>query len=529
MKHFTKPLYAMLFFLLFGAAAQAQPARRVTQNVDNYKAATLSPATKTGGEWEKLGTGKFREDMLTTVYLVNPVEYEVQVEESKTTPGLYRVVSPYKYYPLAPATFEGDTYLEIDASIPDKVYLKQYETGINWGNGTVVVNSIAYDMLEKEGSIDNAYNDGYCGKLEEDIITFPKSSLLIYVEDLTMGLWRYANNSGMFRLVLPGAPDVDISFAVKGLVEKDGQNHIAVDCTVGSSCEKVKVAMVAGEQTDNMADDVANGTIASQEITASGEVLFPYGSDGIYTMVAIPYVDGKRYRTTYNTVELSYLHEGWNVLGKAIYTEGFFSDLEPVLSLDMEEDDVMEVEVQESTEKPGLFRLVDPYGPDGGYVYSTETNYDTSRKYYMEIDASDPDRVILKHTDNGCGLDVGVGLMYFWCNAERYIVDRGYTEAQVEEMGLYGKRDGNVITFPNDALCIRIPMGNPGWYWANHTGKFRVELPEGSKIDNAMSAGNGNTATEYYNLSGIKMSKGRLEPGVYIKRQGAKSEKVVIR
>lgn len=528
MKHFMNKLIAMLTVLMLYTVAQAQPQKRKISEADNYKLAASHAMNKTEGEWKSLGTGKFREDFLPALFLVSPVEFEVEVQENTGTPGLYRVVSPYKYYPENPAVFEGDTYLEIDASVPDKVYLKTYDTRLDWGYGSMIINSIAYDRLQNEGTIDNAFKDGECGRLEEGIITFPTDVLLVYIEDLTMGMWKITNGSGMFRLVLPGAPDVDINMSINGPEEKDGQKYILVDYTLGKDCHTVKTAMIEGEYTAGLADKIDAGIIESVEITENGKMLFPYNKDGIYTFVAVPYFNGKRYRTTYKTVELSYLHEGWKIIGKAIYNEGFFSDLEPTLSLGMEEDDVMEVEVQESTERPGLFRLVDPYGPEGGYVYSNNSNYDTDHRYYLEIDATNPDRVFLKKTENGCGLDIGFGKMYLWCNAERYIVEKGYTEEEVVGMGFYGKREGRVITFPQKALCVKIPMGRDTWYWANYTGKFRVELPTGTSVECIVDNSETNLPVEYFNLRGMKVGRSNLKQGIYIKKQGSRSEKIII-
>lgn len=305
------------------------------------------------GEWTPLGTGKFRDDFVTVFFVTEPVEFAVEVQESKSKPGLYRVVSPYKNYPYRPAVFDGDTYLEIDASVSDKVYLKMYDTGLDWGEGNMIINSIAYDRLEKEGTIENAYRDGECGTIEDGVITFPVKTLLAQMIYVTGDdLWGFANAAGKFRLVLPGAPEVDMDITVNGMEEKDGKNYISVKISAGKDCETVKVAMIEGDYDESMAGKIADGTIASQEIAGGGDVLFPYDKDGVYTFVAVPYYQGKPRRATHKTTELSFLQVGWKSHGTGLYREGFFSDAESGLQIGLDECQEMDVEIQESTETP---------------------------------------------------------------------------------------------------------------------------------------------------------------------------------
>lgn len=524
MRHCISNFIALLAMLAFSSSAFAQPARKSMAGETMYKSKGTHIANEAEGQWKSIGTGKYRDDIITKLYFVEAKEFDVEILENTSKPGFYRIVSPYKNYPSSPAVFDGDTYLEIDASVPDKIYLKQYDTGMDWGAGSMRINSIAYDRLLKEGSLDGAFADGECGSIEDGVITFPVNTLLAQMGDEMGGMWLTANASGKFRLVLPGAPDMDVAITVNGMEEKDGKQYISVGFNIGKECETVKVAMLEGDFTGEMADGIADGTIESQEITASGSVLFPYEKDGIYTFVAVPYYEGKQRRTTYKTEELSYLMVGWKSLGKCVYTEGFFADLEA--SLDLELDDaVMEVEIQESTDRPGYFRMVDPYGLQ--YRYSNTSNYDTSRRYYMEIDATTPDKVVIKEMSNGCGLDIGYGLMFLWCNAERWDGDGIHTPEEVAAM--YGKRNGNVITFPENSLCVKIPKGRDAWYWANATGKFRIELPEGAGIGGAVAGSKDEAPVEYYNLQGMKVNADNLTSGIYIKKRGSESVKVIIR
>lgn len=537
--YFKGALVFVATLFSYAAWAQGMPTKKEAGIGKTYKtvaATSVAKAASSDSEWKSLGTGKFRDDFVTSLYFVDSYEFEVEVQENTALPGLYRVVSPYKNYPISPANFDGDTYLEIDASNPEKVFFDKYDTGLDWGGGNIYINSIAGDYYFNYGGgagLDMAYQEGLCGTLDKDgIITFPKGSLLINEDG--SDLYRQCNLSGNFRLMLPGAPDLDIAITVEDIIEKDGKEYIPVYFALDDDIEKVKVAMVEGEYSSEVVENIEGGAIQSDEITQSGEMLFPYEKDGVFTFVAVPYFGGEAKKVEYLTKELSYKHYGWEDVGTAMYTEGFIADCE--VTVDNMNVVTTSVAVQENTEKPGLFRLVDPYGP--GYQYYDESVYDLSHHYYMEIDASDPDRVVLNEMSEGCGLSLSFGRTVLWSRAGYYLDEEvGMSVEEVEAKGVYGKRVGNTITFPRNALLIKFidVFGvQDVWYWANCKGSFKVVLPESTGISSPVSSdadanSKSNAPAEYYTLDGIKVTKANLRKGVYVKKQGANTSKVLIK
>ncbi|RRD01957.1 hypothetical protein [Prevotella sp. OH937_COT-195] len=492
---------------------------------DMYVCAVQQKAVKAReGEWKPLGKGLFRDDIVTALYLVDNYEFEVDMEESLSTPGLYRLVTPYKNYPMSPATPDTDTYMEVDATDPDHVFFRRYDTGMNWGNGNIIVNSMAGDYYDL-GKFNAAIAEGICGTLKEGIITFPTRTLLVLDGTVPSDKgYKIANVNSKFRLKLPGTPDLDVVAAVEGKVDEGDKSFISVNFTIGKDVEKIKIAMFEGEYNQNMADNIVNGSVTSAEMTKSGKHLFPYEKDGVFTFVAVPYYKGNVRTAIYLTKELSYLHEGWKDIGTAFYTEGYLADCTVDMGLEVV---TTEVQVQESTEHPRLFRLVDPYGLN--YRYSTEQNYDTSHPYYMEIDVADPNRVVIHKMEYGCGLVFNAGTMQLWSRADRYLTEGTKTKEEIEEMNLYGKCNGKVITFPNEALCIKFIDVVDTWYWANLKGSFKLVLPVDvtaniSGVDNDLTY-----PVEYFTLEGVKVGKESLSPGIYIKKQGSKSSKVIIK
>ncbi len=531
-------MLSLAVFLFQGMSAQ--PVRKALDDKGLYKPGSLNPSLvkksvrkeASDDEWVALGTGRFRDDFITTFYLLECLEFDVEIEESATTPGLYRLKSPYKNYPYASAIeMVDDTYMEINATDPDHVFFVSYDTGfsLNTEDGTFFISSIAGYQYEHYGNIKEAIEDGECGTLRDGEITFPHASLLVRGQYDSDTQWRYANYNNGFRVRLPGAPDLDVSISINGLDETE-ENKISVNFQIGSGCEKVKVAMVPGDYTDNMYDGIVNGTITSTEITESQDVLFPYEKDGVYSFVAVPYIGESPKKVAYLISELTLLNTGWKSWGNCEYTEGIICDNEVAFEgLTVE---TYPVEIQEKLDAPGYYRLVDPYGLT--YRYSSSNSYDTNHKYYMEIDATDHDAVSIKRMDNGCGLNLGVGTMIIWSKADRELTDRGKTKEEVAKMGYFGKLENGVITFPTESILIQYYDFKPDtYYWGNANGHFKVVLPEeaaaaGIKgVDTATSGANG--VKEYFTIDGIKVVNPSAFPGLYIVRENGKCFKTIIK
>ena len=510
----------------------AQPIRRADagQNFFSAQKKALSDVqvkeADTEDTWTSLGTGRMRDDFFTTLYLVECLEFDVEVEKNDNKPGVYRVVNPYKNYPYAPVeSAEDDRYLVVNASDPDHVYLERCNTGFDFGDGAMEIYSIAGYKFDHEGNLDGAIEDGACGVLRNGHITFPVSSLLIKYDFAPDDQWRFANYNGKFRLKLPDAPDLDVDVRINGLAEGK-ENKISTYITVGDSCEKVRVAMFHGDASNDSLALMYEGKCNYQDITASGEVDLDYFTDDVYTVIAVPYYKGEPFTPAYVTQELKYYNVGWKSLGLGTYTEAFLADCE--MNIAGLESCTFSVAVEESTDRPGYFRLVAPYGDY--YPYSNSLSYDYTRHYYMEIDATDHNRVYIKQMENGCGYDMGYGRIVLWSRADREL-NNGKTMEEVEKLGYFGKLEGNVITFPKSMLLVRfIDVPNTPWYWANLTNKFKLVLPEGDYTAIAPTlAAEAEGEAAFYDLHGRRVNPEAMGQGVYVKRQGQQAQKIIVK
>lgn len=149
--------------------------------------------------WVSLGMAMYTEDCLTTFFDVPNETYPVEVREHKDNPGLYRIIHPYAAYG---ADTSSEYFIEIDARDPEGVYIPgYYGTGLDVGYGEVGISSVVYYYMDKGGEQFDALKDnGFCGILADNVITFPAGSLLISMANYQSGGWYGSNINGAFRL-----------------------------------------------------------------------------------------------------------------------------------------------------------------------------------------------------------------------------------------------------------------------------------------------------------------------------------------
>ncbi|MDE5657180.1 MAG: hypothetical protein K2I19_08945, partial [Muribaculaceae bacterium] len=198
-----------------------------------------------------------------------------------------------------------------------------------------------------------------------------------------------------------------------------------------------------------------------------------------------------------------------------------------------------EAAVEECVARPGYIRLVDAYGPvcpiSSGY------KYDDSRRWYIYIDATNPDKVVVERTEDGLGLDMLLGKMEIWSVAGRYLTDPSYwlygmtpEEVMEKEGNIFGRFGNNKIEFPKDKLLLAYPERNHGaWYRTNSSGEFCLEFKPGQIMGEqsgieSVAVDSANAPVEYFRIDGTPVSADRLTPGVYIVRQGKKVSKTIV-
>lgn len=306
-------------------------------------------------EWKPMsGKGSFRDDLIMSAYGFKSGTYDVAFEQNILKKGVYRI-KPYSETmsgfkkAFADAT-GGDTYFEYDASParedymvihaedPNAVYFTYGGTGIavTKKEGYIRVKSAVQANIEGDKAVPlglvKTQRPGWFGKLQNGVITFTNPQIAqLFLQDGKDG--PYATTSGLLAIALPGAKigDYSMSAAYTGRFTDTGDKDVAkVTISMGADVATLKYALVPAKTVSDAAavKGVIDGSIASETLTASGEVGIPFAETGEYYIVLVAYdADGNMVGSQAVPVKLRSSKDGMEVY-KDIYT-GFITMSDP--------------------------------------------------------------------------------------------------------------------------------------------------------------------------------------------------------
>lgn len=241
--------------------------------------------------------GAFRDDAISSLLGIDPPTFDVKIQKSVVEEGKYRILNPYKawadeYAEKNEATYDGaDHYWIINATDPDYVYVEPCETGVDLGIGAVTATSFVANYLSQGVTLDKikAAKPELFGKLEKGVITMPAKSLLLIMGDKMY----YGGINGLFSVALPGnvIANYSVEAAYKGRFTDANDNDFAqVTMTLSNDVAKVKYALVpASSDLNATVSGIVDGSVASQEVSASGDVQVPFDETGKYVLVMVMY------------------------------------------------------------------------------------------------------------------------------------------------------------------------------------------------------------------------------------------------
>lgn len=241
--------------------------------------------------------GALRDDAISSLLGIDPPTFDVKIQKSVVEEGKYRILNPYKawadeYAEENEATYDGaDHYWIINATDPDYVYVEPCETGVDLGLGAVTATSFVANYLSQGVTLDKikAAKPELFGKLEKGVITMPAKSLLLIMGDKMY----YGSNNGLFSVALPGnvIANYSVEAAYKGRFTDANDNDFAqVTMTLSNDVAKVKYALVpASSDLNATVSGIVDGSVASQEVSASGDIQVPFDETGKYVLVMVMY------------------------------------------------------------------------------------------------------------------------------------------------------------------------------------------------------------------------------------------------
>lgn len=530
--------------------------------------ATISRAATTAPdyaphEWEEWGEGYYYDDILTASMFLSytePVLFKVRVQRDKANEGIYRIIDPWRNYPYhdrveaeedtdAHLNLGDDYYITIDARDPEYVRVLRSPLGLeDWGGPTEIIGISECYGLDEEITEEEA--EGAGGKMADGVITFPVEcslGIIQYDEDIQGDYVYYANESGLFALYLPGTPapelPIDYDFDIYSIEPfcPDDNNFYHVT-SEGDSRIPALAYVILDEEPTEMTDEIlANCT----EIAVGDTIAVDMAGAAVarYVLMWASDAQGEMQQAYY--VELLVPDsdaDEWKYLGKVPVTEGFLSCNLP----DMFTSDTFMCDIEENIYLKGYYRLKNAYAT---WPQSAPYALKHSHNHYIYINAYDPDNVYVEHNTLGISLPA----------YGEFIVSSDYY-ANVEEYGrdivsMLGLTSGGTLTdgvisfnYRHDTRLLAYNLGK--WFDTNRIdnpeydeeaakeqgdayevppttgGHFKIDL---NKLESGIEAVEAvsDAGAEYFNLQGIRVE--RPANGLFIRRQGGKSEKIFIK
>ena len=480
-------------------------------------------------EWTLVGTGSYTDDILTNSG-VESATWDVDIYESASTPGFYRVANPFGNgnCPTFPDPFECCDFL-LHAENPDAVWMefvemKNVDFGIMDGEycPAFIGDMAGYYIDAGYFDAETAIAMGMAGgSMAGGCITFGKEELIMDFPYYPDGLTFAANLSGLFRVALPGAKDLTFRLEYDDICT-DGT--LSFGYSAGADIEEIRYAVYPGLHSFMTSDDALFDNVCSDGTIASGGLVSIEPEYGVNTVAAVALAEGRIvgkdlfycYGQQENASE-------WTDIGQAEYSEDVLASIYPEDLSHV----VYKVDVQQNNANPGRYRLVNTYGPSYPFydMLADEDNILTghSHNHYLVIDASDPDRVFIEAAP--LGMHFGYG--------QSSIFSEGWLSMQLgadldnpDVIEGFGTLADNKITFLGGAIFVYMPeFGMPR---GNIYHKFYIMLPDNSSVSSV--GADSSAPAEYYTLDGVRLgSLSPCAPGAYIRRCGDRTEKILIR
>lgn len=519
---YMRKLYLLFVLALVAAvSSSATPVKKSAGSKVNNSAAVEIKADAAmsradgapEGEWTSLGTGLMTDEMVTYLFKLRPLTWEVEILQSVENPNFYRVVAPYgeKFAEalLAQENIrldegeydnEGKCMLTIDTTDPEDVYFPKTYIGCDWGYGEM------YIGIPSSAKV--YFRDGIFGA--------PPRGVAVGDDDGAVA----ANISGRFRIVLPGVEATDFALEITPSSPCYPTLQASNSITIGGDIASIKYTIGYNLQEDEMVSYYKQVAARGYDYTMEPELEYEMSGERKETIIMVGF-DYNGNEVAYAWASYYYIPDetdDWMSLGEADFTDDapgvLISNMEPV---------TYKVEIQEHKYRKGYYRLVNPY--DSKYPYHTNPDrYHTDHNHYVYINAEDPDLVYIEESPMGC--DWGYGAMRI-SSYVQYFLDAGYDMEEIVELEMGGTLENNVISMPEESVLFSMLGYESGdWYESNLSGEFSVVIPK-SGVEEIISSDSENAAPVYYNLQGIRVEK-PSKGEVYIMRKGSTVRKVVM-
>ena len=415
-------------------------------------------------EWESVGTGLYRDAIFSNFYGLESMTYNVDIEQSSVTPGIYRIVSPYGpgttfYQNVVGGGVMGwankdNTSIVINATDPNTVYVTgDFYPGTDdgmgsQGYGVMHLFSMVDELIEENPRLTlddiKAEMPDCFGTLKDGMLTMPQRAFYVNFDDSFEPL-GYIDTSG-WAIALPGTSftDYSSSFTYNGrFTDVAGNNYAEGTITLGEDVVNAKYVVAAdGDDVSAIIDGIVNGSVDAEAITESGDVSVKLEESGRYTMVIVTFDTEGEMRGS-STTTFTFNTGGaetadWEALTTGSYDQNYFPNF--------------------ISDNAGNF----PGNPFGDATYETTLYVDAEDEWHFKLEpwltmesslefTVDSNNGLISFEDVDTGVDSGGYGNVFVTNANKYMDDpySGITQNGTFQFGMmyYGFDDGTVAWF----------------------------------------------------------------------------------
>lgn len=500
-----------------------------------YGNSAMNLVVKLPARWESLGMGVFVDGFISEDR--NP--YEVEIQRNVIDRNKYRLVHPYDemlekegYYKEGLVKEGPSEYLEF-ALMPQGpfdsrvfpapwVYHNITRTGYYYsdssGNSGEVTLYPSYIITPDVISTEDVCN--YNRVVEYQSVGGEELPGLVYLAPI-----YYLSESEVFfkgtyttleliSITFPGysPKDYSLSLKYKGvLTSSDGSISAFANLTSGEDNKLLKALVVPAEYSvDEVVQAVILNDIESVEVEA-GNITVPFDPEEMdgateLRLIVVSEVNGEAVNVA--SAKFEYYGSGdsnpWVSLGTGIYYDDFVAPSylkgSPYIPC--------EVEIKENKDKPGLYRIMEPYTEkvypvEGAPMYAPEGSF-------IEIDATDPNGVLLE--PQYIGLNWGDGDMAIMSIAGYYLASEDASKSELKEAGYLGTCDDKKITFPviplqtsaNDYMDAQGFLLVDDLYLGGINGKVEIILPAGMSEAEVSAATYAKNALKYVSTRSVR-------------------------
>lgn len=469
---------------------------KVTSATSAYGADSVVVNVKCDYEWISLGMGKYNDS-----FLFENGPYEVEIMQCTGVPNMYRIVGPYI------AAIEADEY-SLEPSCPPTENVDI--TIINAGE-TYAGQVIDYDGLVGYNTIHSGYyntsnnynteiylyhpSDGFKDFSTPD--TWAHNKVIVYQDAVSCGVqvpgqvqlapfyymdgvggWNYADQDEVIVITFPGynPKDYSLDLTYTGIFTSvTGEVYAAGNIVAGVDVQEMKAVVVEGAADESeVAEALAHGNLMSTDVEAGNiNVPIPEGMTGKMKLV-VAVIEENEVKS-YDAATFEYYGGGanpWKSLGVGYMVEDFVVTMYSPDGVSAFEPLNCAVEIEENSETPGLYRVVDAFKETAELL---EVSYTSTN---LEVNAIDPEGVYIDYQPTG--VDDGDGEAFI-CSYGAYLLGN-YDFDTVKGAGYLGTLKDGVITLPvfetqsGSHYQGVFFQGSSAYYTGSH-GAFQLALP----------------------------------------------------